>query len=162
MGYHHIDIGNRSCNHSWPIVPRLDVRPLYPARHFPRIWVRPTFALGQVCRQTYVESSSYIYTLNTFKFDSCATFDTWFGKLPLGQQRLVTSVNVPYDYMRLYWHGFRKSFIKKLPNIQRIGIDDNIPRFSRKSEADTVEMARARIVELIRAKEGNHLEIDWH
>ena len=162
MGYHQIDIGHRNHKRSWPIGPTLDVRPLHAATHFPRSFVRPTFALPQVCRQVYVEAAPFVYTLNTFGFDGFVAFDRWVKNRPLGQKRLVNSVNMPYDYMHLYRHGFRKSFCQKFPNIVRIGVDEHVPLFSRTSRYDTLDMAKKRTIEFIQEQEGAEVKVEWH
>ena len=74
----------------------------------------------------------------------------------------MASINVSYDYMHLYRHDFRKTFRNKFPNIVRVGVDENVARFSRQCKEDTISMARARIVEAIRAKEGEGVTVEWH
>ncbi|KAF1911610.1 hypothetical protein BDU57DRAFT_95101 [Ampelomyces quisqualis] len=162
QGYHRIDIGKRSRKRSWPIGLTLAIYPMNAATHFPRTFVKPTFALSRVCRQIYVEASSYIYTLNTFGFDGFASFDRWAKDRALGQARLITSINMPYDYTHLYRRGFRTSFRRKFPNIKRIGVDEHVAFFSRTSPDDTIEMAEQRIVDLIKLKEGADILVDWH
>ncbi|KAF2831596.1 hypothetical protein CC86DRAFT_402107 [Ophiobolus disseminans] len=162
LGYHNVNIGLRSCKRSWPIGHTLDVRPLHPASRFPRIFLRPTFHLPEVCRQIYVESAAFTYTLNTFSFDSRKTFDRWVKARPLGQRELVTSVNVPYDYMHVYRHGFRRTFCEKFPNIARIGVDEHIPFFERRYGEKDVILAKQRTVAFIHEKEGKRLVVEWH
>lgn len=132
------------------------------ATHFPRTFVTPTFALTHVCRQTYVEASAYVYTLNTFGFDGYASFDRWIKNRVPGQSELITSVNMPYDYTHLYRGGFRRSFRRKFPNIKRIGVDEHVAFFSRTSPDDRIKMAEMRIVDFIKLKEGADILVDWH
>jgi hypothetical protein len=110
----------------------------------------------------YIEISPYIYTLNTFGFDGYTTFDRWIRHRPLGQKRLIASINMPYDYTHLYHDGFRKSFREKFPNIKRIGIDDHVAIFSRTSQETDIEMARQRIVKSVRDKEGANVRVEWY
>jgi hypothetical protein len=128
----------------------------------PRTFVRPTFALPKVCRQMYVESSSFIYTLNNFGFDSQKTFDRWIKDLTLGQKCLVASVDMPYEYTHLYCKGFRRSFRQKFPNIKRIGVASMVPVFSRQRLSESINDAKIRITSLIKAKEGEDVEVAWH
>ncbi|KAH8733045.1 hypothetical protein GQ44DRAFT_766109 [Phaeosphaeriaceae sp. PMI808] len=162
LGYHKIDIGGHNLKRRWLVGRVRDIRPFCAATYFPRNFVRPNFALPRVCRQIYVESSAFIYTLNTFGFDSYTSLDGWVRDRPLGQKRLVDSVNIPYDYMHFYYGGFRKTFREKFPNITRVGVDEHVPRFSRKSSTDTIKMAKQRVVDFLRAKEKADLEVEWH
>jgi hypothetical protein len=162
MGYHQIDIGHQSFRHQYPNGPALNIRPLSPATYFPRTFVRPSFALSPTCRQLYVEASPYIYTLNTFGFDSLAVFDRWTKNRALGQRKLVASIDMPYDYMHLYRGGFRHSFRQKFENIKRIGVDEHVAIFSRKSKNDSVEDAKMRIMKFVQGKEDRDVEVEWH
>jgi hypothetical protein len=107
IGYHQIDIGHRRLEQLCADEPARNVRPSNPATHFPR-----------TCRQMYVETSPYIYTLNTFGFESVAVFDRWTKNRALGQRRLVASIDMPYDYMHLYRGGFGRTFRQKFENIK--------------------------------------------
>jgi hypothetical protein len=118
IGYHQIDIGHRRLEQLCADEPARNVRPSNPATHFPRTFVRPSFALPRTCRQMYVETSPYIYTLNTFGFESVAVFDRWTKNRALGQRRLVASIDMPYDYMHLYRGGFGRTFRQKFENIK--------------------------------------------
>jgi hypothetical protein len=161
MGYHQIDIGHRGHRRTWPTGSSLAIRPLYPATHFPRTFVRPTFALARVCRQLYFEAASFIYTLNTFGFDSYATFDRWIKNRAVGHTRLIASIDMPFDYMHLYRRGFRRSFRNKFCNIKRIGVDEHVAVFSRRSLNDKLEVAKRRIEGLVKEKEGD-VKVEWH
>ena len=110
----------------------------------------------------YVEASAFIYTLNTFGFDSYAAFDRWVKARPLGQKRFVASVDVPYDYMHMYRHGFRKSFCDKFPNIVRIGVDEHVPLFSRRFGEKDLVLAKERTIEFIHKREGRAVNVEWH
>jgi hypothetical protein len=163
LGYHQIDIGYYGFKRSWPIGPTLDVRSLRPAQHFPRTFVRPNFALSRVCRQVYVESSAFIYTLNTFRFNNCTAIDRWVKSLALGQKRLVASIDVPSDYMHKYRHGLRKSFFAKFANIKRVGVDEHVAVYGRRPGDDkSLATAKKREEDFIRAKEGKSIRIEWH
>lgn len=163
LGYHQIDIGHYSLKRSWPIGHTLDVRPLRPAGHFPSTLVHPHFTLPKVCRQVYVESSAFIYTLNTFRFNNCTALDQWVKSLAPGQRRLVASVDVPCDYMHKYRHGLRKSFCAKFENIERIGVDEHVAVYGKRPGDDKgLGPAKKREVEFILAKEGKSFRIEWH
>lgn len=133
------------------------------ATRYPVQWnyIRPTFLLHKICRQMYVETSPLIYTLNTFTFNNVDTMDRWIKDRAPGQLRLVTSVDVPMEYMRLYHLGFRKKFCAKFPGIKRIGVDILVPYFSRYM-SETLEESKARILRKIKEWEGEHVEVEWH
>lgn len=172
VGYNQIDIGEQDTKRSWPIGRAFEVHPLHTTTHrpsvllprplLPRAFVRSTFALQKVCRQMYVESSSFIYTHNTFGFNNQKTFDRWYKDRALGQKRLVTSVDMPYEYTHLYCKGLRRSFRQKFPNIKRIGVASMVPVFSRQRESESIDAAKIRIIGLIKAKEGQDVEVAWH
>lgn len=146
---------------------------LYPSSFCPLGFVRPTFQLPRVCRQIYVESAPYIYTLNTFAFHSVATFDRWIKNRCLGQKRLIASLDVPRTYARLYRSGFCKSFRTKFPNISRIGIDNwtlfceyeeirRSPGNNGRAALDMWVEAKAKIIADIKNTEGQGVCIEWH
>lgn len=159
LGYHKIDFSHRSQGQS--VQPTLDIRPLRTATYFPRPFVRPSFALPQVCRQIYVESSPFIYTLNTFSFNGSRSFDRWFKDRPLGQKRLVASVNVTADYAKIYLGGLRSAFSQKLPNIKRVGVSEHIARYYMYPPGAGVEMTKENITRQIRSREIAGLEVEW-
>jgi hypothetical protein len=103
-----------------------------------------------------------MYTLNNFSFDSFRTFDRWVKNRVIGQKRLVTSLDVPYEYMRLYRHGHRKLFRQKFPNIKRIGIDTYEPYFTYHKSGVPFQEAKNKTVRDIKEKEGQNVEVDWH
>ncbi|KAF1839896.1 uncharacterized protein K460DRAFT_437847 [Cucurbitaria berberidis CBS 394.84] len=161
VGYHQINISHSSYGRSSPIVSSCEVRPLYTNANL-RTFIRPTFQLYKVCRQMYVETSAMIYMLNTFGFKGSGTFDRWIKKRAIGQRRLINSVDIPYEYMRLYRGGFRKLFREKLPNIKRIGVDMLVPYFSQHLGEDSLEMAKQRVIDFIKEKEGECVKVGWH
>lgn len=150
-----------------------DNRTLYPDTLCPPGFVRPTFQLPRVCRQIYVESAAYVYTMNTFAFHSIATADRWIKNRCVGQRRLITSLDVPRTYARLYRSGFRKNFTTKFSNICRIGIDNwtlfcdydeirRLPENKCKGAFDMWVEAKAKIIAEIQDKEGCDVCVEWH
>lgn len=124
-----------------------------------RGWIVPNFTLPRVCRQIYVESAPFIYTNNTFTFDLLLTIDAWIKRLTHGQRRLVASIDVPPQYMRMYRSNRRKRFFRTFPNLERVGVSScwqypDIDQLYGKQERAFIE---AEICE----KEGRQLWIDW-
>ncbi|KAF9699642.1 hypothetical protein EKO04_002656 [Ascochyta lentis] len=171
LGEHEISIAELS--HEKTTNEIHDIRTLYPATKIPPGFVPPNFQLPRVCRQLYVESSPYVYTLNTFTFHSMSAFDRWIKNRCLGQRRLIASVDVPRTYTRLYRSGLRKSFRQKFPNIQRVGIDNwtlfceydqnrRLPESKQKGAIDIWNDARAKIIAEVKKKEGQQVVVAWH
>ncbi|KAF3040226.1 hypothetical protein E8E11_007275 [Didymella keratinophila] len=171
LGDHQVDIQDFSQEE--PVDSVYDLQTLYPDTLCLPGFVRPTFQLPRVCRQVYVEASPYVYTLNTFAFHKLATFDRWVKKRCVGQRRLISSLNVPRTYARLYRSGFRKTFTAKFPNISRIGIDNwtlfcdyneirRSPENKCKSALDMWAEAKAKIIAEIQDREDRDVCVEWH
>jgi hypothetical protein len=171
LGGHQVDIQDLSPEE--PIESIYDIRTLYPDNMCSPSFVRLTFQLSKVCRQIYVEASPYVYTLNTFAFHSMATLDRWIKNRCIGQRRLISSLDVPRTYIRLYRSGFRKPFRSKFPNISRIGIDNwtlfcdydevrHLPESKGKKAIDMWNEAKNKIITEIKEKEGQSLVVAWH
>jgi hypothetical protein len=151
-----------------------DARPegLQDGSVIPRIFVKPAFALPRVCRQMYVETAATVYTLNTFTFTDLQTLDRFIKDRALGQRRLVTSIDVPFEYFRLYADDFRKLFRQTFPNVKRIGIHVQVALSTQRVIPWTWSLVRPlkepladtkkRLESWAREKEGVDLEIDWH
>lgn len=162
MGYHHIDIIHRSYGKYQSISSACEIRPLYIDSMSRQSFIRPTFQLQKVCRQLYVETASIVYTLNTFGFNNYQTFDRWTKQLSVGQKRLVASVDMPSEYMRLYRNGTRKLFREKFPNIKRIGVDLSCAYYAQHMNNETLSRAKQSVVDSIKEKEGAHVVVAWH
>ncbi|KAF1925336.1 uncharacterized protein M421DRAFT_13816, partial [Didymella exigua CBS 183.55] len=171
LGDHRVDI--QDLINEKPIDTFHNERARYSHTLCPPGFIRPTFQLPRVCRQIYVEASPYVYMLNTFTFHNMATFDRWIKNRCIGQRRLVTSLDVPCTYARLYRSGFRKPFVSKFPNITRIGIDNwtlfcdyneirRLPENNGKGALELWVDAKAKIIAEVKDKEGQHLRIEWH
>ncbi|KAJ4296249.1 beta transducin [Kalmusia sp. IMI 367209] len=117
-------------------------------------YIKPTFHLHEVCRQMYFETSPLIYTLNTFGFSSVEAMDHWIKNRPTGQLRLVDSIDVPMDYLRLYNHGFRMTFRKEFPCIKRIGVDILLD--------ETLDDSKERILKKMHECEGDDLIVECY
>jgi hypothetical protein len=102
-----------------------------------------------------------MYSLNNFAFDSYRTFDCWIKNRVIGQKRLITSIDVPYDYMRLYRMGHRKVFHKKFENIKRIGVDVYEPYFAHHKFGVPFNEAKNKTMQEIKQKEGQDLQVEW-
>ncbi|KAF2132950.1 hypothetical protein P153DRAFT_333723 [Dothidotthia symphoricarpi CBS 119687] len=124
-------------------------------------YVSPTFKLPQVCRQIYCESSSLIYTQNCFAFGSLRAIDNWIKNRPLGQKRLVTSIDVPFEYMRLYYGSLRKFFREKFPSIKRIGVHSMVLYLSC-GVHESEEKTMTRIADNIKMYEGQDIDVVCH
>ncbi|KAL5398192.1 hypothetical protein PMIN06_002992 [Paraphaeosphaeria minitans] len=121
---------------------------------------RVEFHLHRVSRQTYFEVAPFIYTMNTFSFNFVSIVDRWVKCRALGQIQLVTSVNIPFRYFGLYVQGFRRTFRKKFPNIQRIGICEfSALRYRRMGE--TIQEMKDCIVEQVHVREGDGVVVEW-
>ena len=171
LGEHQIHI--QDLRHEDQIDSTYDIRTLYPDTMVPLGFEQPTFQLPGVCRQIYVESSPYVYTLNTFTFHNTATFDKWIKNRCIGQRRLIASLDVPRTYTRLYRSGFRRTFKSKFPNISRIGIDNwtlfcdydkvrRLPENEGKGAIDMWKVAKDKLVAEIRNMEGANMVVAWH
>ncbi|KAJ4335492.1 hypothetical protein N0V95_008889 [Ascochyta clinopodiicola] len=171
LGEHEISIQDLSREEV--VSDEYDIRTLYSDAPVAQGFIRPAFQLPRVCRQLYFESSPYVYLLNTFTFYSVAAFDQWIKNRCLGQRRLVTSLDVPRIYTRLYRSGFRRSFRKKFPNIQRIGIDNwtlfceynEMRRLLENKQVGAMNIwndARAKIIAEVREREGQQIIVAWH
>ncbi|KAF1949088.1 hypothetical protein CC80DRAFT_581879, partial [Byssothecium circinans] len=79
-------------------------------------YIQPRFQLPRVCRQIHAETAPIVYSRNTFGFDTLQAMDRWIRNRTSAQLELVTSINVPFEYMRLYNHKFRKTFKEVFPN----------------------------------------------
>ncbi|KAL5121361.1 hypothetical protein ACEQ8H_000829 [Pleosporales sp. CAS-2024a] len=162
LGHHRVSMHRvRDGRRYAPIRLGVSVRPMHATTSLGCSFVCPNFSLARVCRQVYAEAAAFAYSLNTFAFDSYATLDLWAKKRVVGQRRLVASIDMPYNYTQLYRLGFRKPFHAKFDNIQRIGVHANVAAFSRRSEADGIAVAKARVVEWIKRKEGEQVCVDW-
>ena len=166
LGFNHIDIREDIRQRSWPITSTVAIRPTHVLIDksrplLPRSFVRPTFAAPKVCRQMYVEASRYMYTLNNFAFDNYRTFDCWIKNRVIGQRRLVTSIDVPYDYLRLYRTGHRQLFHKKFENIKRIGVDVFEPYFAHHTFGVPFIESKNKTLQELKHKEGQDLQIEW-
>lgn len=160
VGNHHIHIQDAYYGKRLHMTSGYRALPLYSSALDPLLcgFVRPTFQLPQVCRQIYCESSPLMYTKNRFSFDSLRATDGWIKSRPLGQKRLVTSINVPFQYMNLYYGGFRKPFNEKFPNIKQIGVPLMFLYLSR--ELDEKEQdTQNRIVFNIKEYEGQGVNV---
>jgi|SRR5690242_17755044 len=91
----------------------------------------------------------------------------------VGQRRLVTSLDVPCKYTRLYRNGLRKTFRNKFPNIERIGLDNltlfcnydeirRLPENKGRSASVMWAEAKAKSVQDVRDREGQHTVVEWH
>jgi hypothetical protein len=124
-------------------------------------WITPNFSLPRVSRQLYLEASAVIYKSNTFAFETASAFDGWSKRRVPGQRRMVVSVAVPDTEMREYAGRRRKRYTRTFPMLQRIAV--------RKPEWWHKGGRRRRIAaeewegieELVEAKEGRRLEIEW-
>jgi hypothetical protein len=157
VGGHQVDIHGRHRRCKFLDKVYVHSAPLESETNF----VTPNFRLPQVCRQIYAESAHMVYTLNTFGFNNGHTMDRWIKKLPLGWKRVITSIDVPFSYMRLYRNGRRQSFQRKFPNIQRLGIDLMYPNYIRE-QGESYEHAKARVLELIHDWDSKETRVDWH
>ena len=171
LGEHCIDI--RDLNTEEPTASIHDNHTPSPDPHHHPLFIRPTFQLPKVCRQTYLESSPYIYTLNTFAFHSLATLDRWIKNRHAGQTHLIASLNIPRTYMRLYRTGLRRPFTSKFPNIAHIGVDNwtlfcdydckrRVPGNTHRGALEVWNQAKADIVAEIRDREGRDMVVNWH
>jgi hypothetical protein len=138
----------------------------------PHVFVKPAFTLPSVCRQVYVETAAMVYTLNKFTFTDLQTLDRFIRDRELGQRRLITSIDVPFEYFRLYADEIRKLFRQTFPNIKRIGIHVQIALSTQRVIPWTWSLVRPlkeplsdtkkRLEGYVQKKEGVDLEIDWH
>ncbi|CAO2656692.1 Nn.00g054950.m01.CDS01 [Neocucurbitaria sp. VM-36] len=103
-----------------------------------------------------------IYMLNTFGFNGHKALDHWTTKRAIGQRRLITRVDIPYDYMGLYRGGFRKKLREKFPDIERIGVDIMVPYFGQRLEENSLEKAKQRVINFVEKKEGEDIKVDWY
>lgn len=113
-----------------------------------------------------------IYTLNTFGFSDRHTLDGFIRDRALGQRRLITSIDVSFEYFRLYHMEFRKRFRVTFPNIKRVGIHILTAQTTQRvrewtwtwktPQREPIGDAKKRIEDFVKNKEGNDLEICWH
>lgn len=118
------------------------------------------FHLHQVSRQAYFEVAPFIYTLNTFSFECVSVMDRWIKNCAFGHMQLVTSVNVAFQYFRLYLEGFRRTFRTKFPNIKRIGICKISIHILRRM-GESVEESKDRIIKQVHEREGDGVVVEW-
>ncbi|KNG47733.1 hypothetical protein TW65_05538 [Stemphylium lycopersici] len=172
LGYQQIDIFDKSGGQIWHVKPSHDARPIAGSTTNSQSSVKPTFALPRVCRQIYVEAAAIIYTLNTFSFSSQQTLDGFIRHRALGQRRLIISIDVPFNYFRLYHMEFRDRFRIAFPNIKRIGIHILAAQITQRvlewtwtwktPQREPIGDAKKKIEDFVKDKEGNDLVIGWH
>jgi hypothetical protein len=175
IGHHQIDIRNKLRDGKlYDVKLGYEARPeaIQSGSITPRVFIKPTFTLPSVCRQIYVETAPKVYTLNTFTFTDYRTLDRFIKERALGQRRLIASIDVPFDYFRMYSDDFRKPFRQTFENLRRIGVHAqvalsmqriipwtwNLVRPIKEPLADT----KKRLECWVQEKEGADLEVDWH
>jgi hypothetical protein len=172
VGYHQVNI------HNYSPAPRWDIRlthvtlPFTEGPNSKASFVPQTFAVHKVCRQMYVEASAMIYELNNFGFDNLDTFDRWIKGRALGQRRLITSVDIPFGYYRLYRDGFRKLFRQTFPGITKVRLHLAMAEMSQRVLPDTwhhavptkepIEDTKKRFADQVKKKEGEGVDVEWH
>ncbi|KAI4708984.1 hypothetical protein J4E89_006386 [Alternaria sp. Ai002NY15] len=172
VGYHQVDIHDYSCVRRWDIRLTHVTHPLTKGPNTSSSFVQPTFAVPKVCRQMYVESSAMVYSLNNFGFDNLDTCDRWILGRPLGQRRLIVSVDMPFGYYSLYKDGFRKLLRQTFPGIVRVNLHTKMAEMSQRIVTSTwfhtvptrepLNDTKQRFVDQVKKKEGDGIEVDWY
>jgi hypothetical protein len=120
----------------------------------------------------YIETSAMVYTLNTFTFTDLHTLDRFIKNRASGQNKLVTSVDVPFDYFRLYSDDIRKKFRQTFPNLKRVGVHAQVALSTQrvitktwnwiKPVKEPLVDTKKRLEGWVKDKEGEDLEVEWH
>ncbi|USP77329.1 hypothetical protein yc1106_04603 [Curvularia clavata] len=172
LGHHDIMINSGTWSSSrseWLWSVQCTRSPLSKTGH--RCWemIEHTFELPLVCRQTYVEASPMIYTLNRFEFYQTRTFDHFIRNRVLGQRCLISCVTVPVGYFQHYLQHRRRPFCSKFPNIERIRVKylaANLEIVVRRLFERPVEFEdhglKSWIEDYVKHRECRHLEIEWY
>jgi hypothetical protein len=120
----------------------------------------------------YVETSAMVYTLNTFTFTDRYTLDRFIRDRAPGQRHLVTSIDVPFEYFRMYSDDSRKKFRQTFRNIKRVGIHVQVALSTQRVIPETwntikplkepLADTKKRLEEWVKEKEGTDLEVNWY
>ena len=122
--------------------------------------IASVFQLQKVCRQIRGEVSPYLYQLNTFVFCDSRTLDRWIDNRSVDQLRCIESILVPFDYIHLYFGGFRKSLREQFPRLKQLLLTTLcLSAFRRRNES--VEQRTERILHRIWDQEGDDLDVVW-
>jgi hypothetical protein len=138
------------------------IKAAHPDDDFPRKYTQPSFTLPLVCRQMHAETSSFIYSSNTFKFEDGDEMERWINARTPSQRGLITSLDVPMGYMQNYDYREFNNFSVICPSIERIDVDVYFLYFTR-FVTESIWTAQVRIEGRIRQREGRpDLVIEWH
>ncbi|KAI4685260.1 uncharacterized protein J4E84_005987 [Alternaria hordeiaustralica] len=116
--------------------------------------------------------SELMKILNNFGFDNLDTCDRWILCRPLGQRRLIVSVDMPFGYYSLYKDGFRKLLRQTFPGIARVNLHTKMAEMSQRIVTSTwfhtvptrepLNDTKQRFVDQVKKKEGDGIEVGWY
>lgn len=124
------------------------------------VLAKPNFQLPMICRQMRSEISPFIYNLNTFTFSYKDTIDTWVKNRAPAQLRLITSVDLPAQYMQFYLTKRSMTLRTHFPNIERVGLDIYFVICERGLN-ETIECCQERLTKVVKESDGDGVKVYW-